>query len=312
MPRILTITLIILAVAALAVPSPGRGAEKPTETAPETAESDGGGPVHMLTGNEPSYFALAHDDDDPENHIEFYLSIKYPLITGPIESWLGKRSRLYFNYNGKYDFYVFSRDSSPIISRRQNPGLMYEYQRPPVSHFHLQSIKTGYFHESNGQTVDTIEEYRTIDNAADYVSRGWDYIPLALKFAVSQNRHGFFGNFYADVEGRYFLDKQLFRHDREDEIFWEPVDVQPRIEDYDGIRAELSTVFILPYIEAREIKFSATLRTGSREFNLSQRYEATFRLFDLPLYVYYFRGYGIELATYHEKGTTYGIGIEFW
>ncbi|MCA1766508.1 MAG: hypothetical protein LC633_09755, partial [Desulfobulbaceae bacterium] len=137
--------------------------------------------------------------------------------------------------------------------------------------------------------------------------------PLALKFAVSQNRHGFFGNFYAAVEGRYFLDKQLFRHDREDEIFWKPVAGQPRIEDYDGIRTKLSTVLILPYIEAREIKFSATLRSGSREFNLSQRYEATFRLFDLPLYVYYFRGYGIdELATYHEKGTTYGIGVEFW
>ncbi len=308
MLNIPTITLLILTAVAFAVPLPARA----VETAAETKESDGGGPVHMLTGNEPSYFALAHDENDLENHVEFYLSIKYPLLTGTIESWLGERSRLYFNYNGKYDFYVFSRDSSPIISRRQNPGLMYEYLRPPVSHFHLQSFKTGYFHESNGQTVDTIEEYRTLDNAADYVSRGWDYIPLTLNFAVSQNRHGFFGNLYAAFEGRYFLDHQLFRHDREDEIFWEPVAEQPRIEDYDGIRTKLSTVLVLPYIKAREIKFCATLRSGSREFNLSQRYEATFRLFDLPLYVYYFRGYGIELATYHEKGVTYGIGVEFW
>jgi outer membrane phospholipase A len=177
---------------------------------------------------------------------------------------------------------------------------------------HLQSVKTGYFHESNGQTVDSREEYLATRNAADYVSRGWDYIPLEAKFAVSEKRHGIFGSFYLNLQGRYFLDRQMFRHDREDQLFWETVTEQPRIEQYDGARITLATVFIFPYLEAQEIKFNAIYRSGSREFNLSQRYEATFRLFDLPLYAYYFRGYGVELSTYHQKGTTYGIGFEFW
>jgi len=308
------ITIAILLVGlALSIPVQARADVVPEEVSVKPAEGpDGGGPIHLLSGNEPSYFALAQDGNDSKSHIEFYLSIKYPLLTTLIEKSLGERSRLYFNYNGKYDFYVFSRDSSPIISRRQNPGVMYEYSRPPTAHIHLQSIKTGYFHESNGQTIDTREEYLATEYASDYVSRGWDYIPLELKFAVSEKRHGIFGNFYLDLQGRYFLDKQMFRHDREDEIFWEPVADQPQIDDYDGVRTTLSTVFLLPYLEAQEIKFSAIFRSGYKDFNLSQRYEATFRLFDLPLYVYYFRGYGVELSTYHEKGTTYGIGFEFW
>jgi outer membrane phospholipase A len=315
MPRLSTIAAAILIALNLFFPATTRAEAGPEETTAKPAEEeevDGGGPIHLLSGNEPSYFVLAHDSGEPKSHVEFYLSIKYPLLPTMVEKYLGERSRLYFNYNGKYDYYLFSRDSSPIISRRQNPGMMYEYTWPAATHIHLQSLKTGYFHESNGHTVDNIEEYQVTENARDYTSRGWDYIPLEMKLAVSEKRHGIFGNFYLNLQGRYFLDRQMFRHDREDRIFWEPVAEQPRIEDYDGVRTVLSTVFLLPYFEAREIKFNAIFRSGYRDFNFSQRYEATFRLFDVPLYVYYFRGYGVELSTYHEKGTTYGIGFEFW
>ncbi|NTV14618.1 MAG: hypothetical protein HGA96_11925 [Desulfobulbaceae bacterium] len=307
----LAAALLLLLAGAIATATRAEDTSPATITKPAEAP-DGGGPIHLLSGNEPSYFALGHDSGSGENNVEFYLSIKYPLLTTPIEKWLGEGSKLYFNYNGKYDFYAFSRDSSPIISRKQNPGVMFEHSWPPVSNMHLQSLKTGYFHESNGQTVDTREEYQATEYAADYVSRGWDYIPLEAKFAVSEKRHGIFGNFYLNLQGRYFLDHQMFRHDREDEIFWTQMAEQPRIEEYDGVRVNLATVFILPRIEAREIKFNALFRSGYREFNLSQRYEATLRLFDLPLYVYYSRGYGSELSTYHQQGTTYGIGFEFW
>jgi len=314
LPFIFITSLVLLTcaftISTLAGEEPTKAAQEPTSGT--TEEPDGGGPIQLLSGNEPSYFALAHDSGSGEHHIEFYLSVKYPLFTTLIEKALGERARLYFNYNGKYDFYAFSRDSSPVISRRQNPGVIFEYAWPKVSHVYLQSLRAGYFHESNGQTVDTREEYLATKDASDYVSRGWDYIPLEAKFAVSEKRHGIFGNFYLNLQGRYFLDHQLFRHNREDQVFWEDVAEQARVEQYDGIRATLATVFILPHFEAKEIKFNAIFRSGYREFNLSQRYEATFRLFDLPLYAYYFRGYGVEIATYQQKGTTYGIGFEFW
>jgi len=313
MKRPIAIVAALMLLLAGTLPGATSADDTPPESLTKPAEApDGGGPIHLLRGNEPSYFALGHDSGSGENQIEFYLSIKYPLLSTPIENILGKDSSLYFNYNGKYDFYAFSRDSSPIISRKQNPGVMFEHTWPPVANIHLQSLKVGYFHESNGQTVDTRAEYQATEHAIDYVSRGWDYLPLEAKLAVSEKRHGIFGNFYLNLQGRYFLDRQMFRHDREDEIFWETLAEQPQIEDFDGIRINLATVFILPRIEAREIKFNATYRSGYREFHLSQRYGATFRLFDLPLYVYYSRGYGVEIATYHQEGTSYGVGFEFW
>ena len=201
----------------------------------DDAKPDQEGPGSRLRGNEPSYFVYARDNHDDSKHIEFYLSVEYPFLDRAIHWLFGENSSLFFNYNGKYDFFVSSRYSSPIISRRQNPGLMYEYKlEEPV--WGLKSIKTGYVHESNGQTIDSIEEYLVTEHAEDYVSRGWDYIPLDLKFEP-------FSNFTFYLKGRYFLEKQLGEYDKEDEIFWEPVvGKQPEIEDYDGIRIIFSNL----------------------------------------------------------------------
>jgi len=233
----------------------------------------------LLSGNEPSYFVYARDNHDESKHIEFYLSIKYPLGDEIIHGLLGDNSTLFFNYNGKYDFFVSSRYSSPIISRRQNPGLMYEYKlEEPL--WGLNSIKTGYFHESNGQTIDSASEYLATEHAEDYVSRGWDYIPLEFKFEDDKNF-----TFY--LKGRYFLEKQMGKHEKEDEIFWEPVvGDQPEIEDYDGIRMIFSKKFYFSANGFQSMKIAAIFRSGYKDYNLSQRYEATFRISDFPFHAF--------------------------
>lgn len=276
-------------------------------------ETAAAGPIKLLEGNEPSYFVFARDSGDSSFHVEFYLSIKYPLLTRLVRDFLGENSKVLFNYSGKYDFYTTTRHSSPVISRKQNPGLQYEYEFPEP-YLGLRSIKTGYFHESNGQTIDTKAQYDISENAGDYVSRGWDYIQLELKFDLSAFDIAQFDQLYLYCQGRYFLPKQMFRQDKEDEIFWDPIPFeQPGIEDYDGLRIILSKIFMKH--EDRplsEIKLSAIFRTGYHSFNISQRYEGTLRLYDLPLYIYYFEGYGTEIATYHQKGSSFGIGLEFW
>lgn len=253
----------------------------------------------LLRGNEPSYFVHARDKDDNSEHIEFYLSVKYPMM-----DWLfSENASLFFNYNGKYDFFVSTRHSSPIISRIQNPGLMYEYKLEEPA-WRLKSIKTGYFHESNGQTIDSKAEYLLAEYAEDYVSRGWDYIPLDLKFEPSNNF-----SFYLKL--RYFLEMQMGKYEKEDKIFWEPVaGDQSEIEDYDGIRMLFSKKFKVKYFD--EIKLAAMFRSGYRDYNLSQRYEGTFKIGGIPFHAFYVTGYGNEIATYHKKGYYYGIGLEMW
>lgn len=261
---------------------------------------------HFLTGNEPSYFVMSRDEGDTSSHAEFYLSIKYPLLQRPIRFLLGEASMLYFNYNGLYDFYLGTRNSSPIISRRQNPGLMYEYQF--LNHEVLRKAKFGYFHESNGQTIDTEADYLNATDAKDYVSRGWDYLHLELSATPRQD-------WYLYMQGRRFLDKQMFQLEKEEKWPWEPpIGQSMPIQDYDGIRFIVSRMIKGKYWTFDSLKLSAIYRTGYRDFghNSTRRFEATFRVFDIPLYMYYFDGYGINISSYYKKSSAYGIGFELW
>ncbi|MBI3771974.1 MAG: phospholipase A [Gammaproteobacteria bacterium] len=261
---------------------------------------------HYLSGNEPSYFVFARDKGDDDYHGEFYLSIKYPLLQRPIRYLLGKNSALNFNYNGLYDFYLASRYSSPIISRRQNPGLMYEYRF--LGHNTLRKAKFGYFHESNGQTIDNQADFLNTTNVQDYVSRGWDYLHLELSVTPEES-------WYVYLQGHLYLNKQMFKLDREEKWPWEvPVGVALPIDEYDGLRLIVGQTLKRKHWYFDEIKLSAIYRTGYHDpgHNSTRRLEATFRIFDVPLYLYYFDGYGINIASYFMKSSSYGIGFELW
>lgn len=282
-------------------------------------EEDPDGPLKLLGSADPSYFALARENGESGSHIEFFLSIQYQLLKEPLDTISGQHWRLYFNYNGKFDFFSNSRDSSPLVSRLQNPGLILEYQPRQRFYNTLVAFRTGYFHESNGQTIDSREEYQATSstaNAQDYVSRGWDYIPLELEFRkplpAASLFHDFFKGFYLTFRGRYFLPKQIFANAKEDDIFWESRTEQPRIEDYDGVRLQFSKTYHPPdaWLPG-EITLKALFRSGYHDYNLSQRYEVTTRVWGLPLYLYYFDGYGTNISTYHQKGSSFGGGFEF-
>lgn len=312
MNRYLTFLLAILVITFLGLATPALAGEADDQSAPQpntTAYPQKEGELpRKLTGNNPSYFVYTQDNDNAFDHIEFYLSVKYPMLENTIHNLFGPKADLHFNYNGKYDFYLVDRYSSPVISRLQNPGIMFSY---PLDHslYGLATIKTGYFHESNGQTIDTAAEYASTENSADFVSRGWDYIPLELEFDFILPQP--LTAFTLFFKGRYFMDKQLFKDDKEDSIFWE-TNNDARIEDYDGLSLELrsQTVFDSEHIQG--LKLAATFRSGYKDFNLSHRYKATFRALGLPLYIFYFKGYGTEIATYHKRGYTLGLGVEFW
>src|SRR5262245_37782365 len=61
-----------------------------------------------LTGNRPSFFGYASDGS--ESRIAFEVSVKYPLIR------VNAYNNFFFVYNGAYDFFLGSRDSSPVVS----------------------------------------------------------------------------------------------------------------------------------------------------------------------------------------------------
>lgn len=285
--------ILIFSLSALLIPGSVAASQADTETPP---------PVYSrsLTGDRPSYLVIA---DDGETHVEFSISVKYPLRK------ISRNKEIYFTYTGDYDFYLFTRESAPIVSRRQNPGLFLEHKFRGEETAGFQRYRLGWYHESNGQNVETKAAYDAVSNPDDHISRGWDYLEFELKHKLSIQNNDLF--LYAGVH--YYCDCQAFGllPNREDRIFWETVDEQPDIRDYNGLK------FILNYITPnKKDRYSVMVRTGTNDLdalsNISYKVEAVIKLLDVPFNVFYFEGYGMNISTYHVRESYWGAGLNFW
>ena len=148
-------------------------------------------------------------------------------------------------------------------------------------------------------------------NAADYVSRGWDYLGVDLKY--KQVDPWFFDgdvNYYLRM--RFFCDCQGFGFidDKEDDIRIFGGTNQVEINDYDGLR------FIVDNYANRWLRYGLNLRVGTADLDalrrLSYEFQLTWRIGNVPLKFFYFNGYGKDISTYHIKDEYIGLGFEFW
>lgn len=308
----------------------------------------------VLTSNNPNYFSYTFPRDEKfgeEHHAEIYLSIKYPLM----DQWLqgikkgskdgtASESKLnsfvpdlvYVIYNGLYDFYMLDSDlydSSPVISRRQNPGFATEYDFS----MGLSKLRIGWFHESNGQQleqgVDELKRFNArelhgnLDYALSEVSRGWDYAQIRWEYSARDVSHDYNIDWYRiQAEYRFFCSCQGFGGaSREDEIWWNIGD-ESKIYDYDGIRVMGETRFnpfkkekTLTSINIAEFLVRLELKSGTRRSfldNVGGKVSLGVRLPGLPLVnntqftLFYFNGYGREPSTYHLRTDYIGLGLE--
>lgn len=270
-----------------------------------------------LESNDPNYFVIAAplgnaNLNDDELHTEFNLSIKYPF-TLPENTRSFQPDRLDVIYNGLFDFYLFDStryDSGPIISRRQNPGARLLWDLTETS-----ECGFGYFHESNGQTIDQV------DGAASYydevaqggeeyalaqMSRGWDYLQFSYQQSGGEKLL-----WTGLVEYRQFLPKQGGgSSEREDDIFWDPSD-DSKIQDYDGLRFMYEHEIPTFKCKGRSA-VRLELKTGSSGFeslgHLSAKISYTFCN---CMQIFYFNGYGKEPSTYHLRTEYAGFGLVF-
>jgi hypothetical protein len=273
--------------------------------------------------------------DHGENRIQFLLSFKYPVI--PLESLdLGfgayRLQGLDFAYDGLFDFYIWTRYSQPLVSRLQNPGLYFSFKAAQAQRlWDMDSFEAGWFHESNGQVVDTLEEYNDLVQeyglgARDYISRGWDYWYLSTKFsyhpydgleaegATQAHRTHIRLSFVPSL--RIYDGAQGIVLAAEQNIFWEPQNPPSYIYDYDGLRALFNLEFSFPYRAFNYLGLSAGFRTGYNVGyfgqNWSKQFSITFKTWHLPWYLYYNNGYGPYISDYSSWSEGYGVGLRVW
>lgn len=284
-----------------------------------------------------NYFLVASDHG--ETRPQFLLSIKYELWqyleTWWPEDWPYRPQGLDLAYDGLYDFYLFTRPSAPVVSRTQNPGLFIPFKAPRDRRVLLaDEWDFGWFHESNGQTIDNAADYNAAyakmgQGVQDLVSRGWDYWYLSAKFSglpwdrpedpgqkeITHLHHLL--SFQPVL--RLYTGAQGVAGAPEEGVFWKPQAEAPYIYDYDGIRGSFSWELIFPdvgFLHFRYVGLEADLRTGynSGHFaaNWSRRFSLTFKTGYCPWFVYYNDGYGPYISDYSTYSRGWGAGITLW
>lgn len=279
---------------------------------------------NRLQSHEANTVGITFDNDDVP-FMDFKVSLRYPFFHSsmPVSPAFGVIPYLpYFAFTGRFGQYISTRESAPVISKRLNPEFFFRgWYSSEFDNEHY--ISLAYGHESNGQSIDTANEYlekrngfisadEEPDFANDYISRGWDYIGFNWK----KERLLFSGNnsLNSFLRLRYFMENGMLQGEQEEYTSWEDnPDGKPR-KSVDGISLSLAhnTQFASKYFSSG--MFSASITTGYSDilkYN-TFRIDGEIKIINMPLNIWFSSGYNSDLAQYYSKVTSLGIGLNLY
>ncbi len=285
-----------------------------------------------LCSYEPTTLGWTKDNDD-NGFVDFTISVRYQLLPlyftrfqdqylGRYFPGLGERSAFYLAFTGRFGQYLGTRDSSPVVGKRFNPKLFYRYWTDDdltLDDEHASHIDVAFAHESNGQSIDSLEEYQaavstTQDKAAvnDQLSRGWDYFEVLWKRNIEAIEVKGERNLYTYVRLKYFLSHGPLQGTAEEYVPWEENPEGKKRSFVNGVSGMIKYVRKGEWGSFQDLKLSALYETGYRKpFRFgTYRYEIGSKLWQLPVSVWWQNGFNSDLAQYYKRVTSYGAQIE--
>ena len=285
----------------------------------------------IIEGYEPNTFGYTKQADD-EGFADFKISIKSQLFRDWICRKSAARNRLYFTFTGRFGFYIRTRYSSPVVAKNYNPKLVWRVIPDPkndvVPHLneYSQYIEFAYAHDSNGQSIDSLQEFEvqasqhgSARDALDYVSRGWDYVQVTGKKSFSQGRWvNAVLTAYPDL--KFFLRHGLFEGVPEEYHSWEQdTTLRPR-HAFDGISTAVEyRPFALRHdsdsglVRKSSLRMEVKYMTG---YDPVARYntirgELGIDVQSLPITLWVQDGYMNSLARYYKRTRSVGVELRF-
>jgi hypothetical protein len=268
---------------------------------------------------EPISAGYTKDSDDVP-FLDVTLSLKFRLAPEFVQD---RNYRLFLAFTTRFGFYLGTRESSPVIGKTYNPKLIWRYI--PESGTRASSVgransveRRGYLdlayaHESNGQSINTPEEYEAAQRTAerpnfanDYLSRGWDYLEVVWK-----SSHGDRAQWASYVDLKYFLEHGLLQGAPEQYNSWENnPEGKPR-KAVDGLSGTVEYDWPCTTATVSCALLSLKYSTGyDSPFEFSTvRAEAGVKVYGIPLALWAQRGYMSDLAMYYRKVTSFGAEL---
>jgi hypothetical protein len=229
---------------------------------------------------------------------------------------------LFVSYTNRFDFYLGSRDSGPVINRISNPGL---HLRLPPGFFtgdpgnRRDTWQLSFEHMSDGQVVEPVTNaddqqraqraYERGDHRFfDTISRGMNYVAAQGEWvwALSKDETDPKG---AKVDLRAKVKAYVGRSDSA--ITWGPLAGQGlKFADYERVKVRVGLYW--PGLG----RFELTSQLGDRGFKHASHtlgWQRNIRLdtlnFELPLFVQVHRGPMNTLSNYTQRQDSVGIGL---
>ncbi len=294
--------------------------------------------------------------EDDDEALEAHFSFKY-LFTAPdctkkhrsknqtkkqcMEGYWN-RWEAFVAYTGEFDFYMQTRDSSPVVNRLNNPTIhvrRYMGEQTGGRFPTLGYVDLAFEHLSNGQTTDAL----AMDNGAfvtqteflndanspffDSISRSVNFVSVEAAFRLGprrEQRDPVTGRCVAK-RGCYDLWLRLIPWYVTDDnpVTWGPDGgLRDRIADYDRLR--IAFAYNREFFEERDksgisgLEFRLTwkigddmLKTDSFEFDVSLPWQIGSLRWSLPIYAQYHYGPMNNLSDYSRHENSFGIGLRF-
>lgn len=287
-----------------------------------------------LSDHEPNLVGYTYDGDDKEPYLDFKVSLQYPIAKeylrnlvrkdwwAPLEPLkkICKNSLIdscqpSFAFTGRFGQYIEVRDSSPVIGKRFNPKVFLRLKKGKNTYLDLE-----YGHESNGQSVSSLESYNSLADdlenkkngeryhANDYISRGWDYVGLTYKYQSARVKNLSLYLSYADYIGG------ILQGDIEEYFSWEsPREITARDQVCGWrllVKWEDRKYQINEIIEGYKLAIIYDTGTDSPFHYSTFKVEVKTKLFDMPIMVWAQQGYNSDLAQYYKDVDSYGLAFE--
>jgi outer membrane phospholipase A len=290
----------------------------------------------ILQAYEPTTLGYTWQAND-EPFVDFTVSFKAPLFQKITCRHFGGNQHLYLGFTGHFAFYVATRRSGPVIGREYNPKLLWRWTDPRQTTTSIaygdrvvteygRYIDVAYAHSSNGQTIDSLEEYeiqsyqsKSSRDALDYVSRGWDYVQIAGKLTdLDVWRHGGDFSVYPDV--KFFLRHGLLQGVPEEYNSWERDSALRPRHAFDGLAATFEYRPFAKRVRSRDavttwdsLRLSLKYLTGYEPVARYNTIRAEFGIsvLGLPVSVWAQDGYMNSLARYYTKTSAVGVELRF-
>jgi len=291
----------------------------------------------------------AQYDRDPKTrrHFDVGMGFRYLMTDSKLPTGEDWEYAVALAYQGEFDFFAYTRNSSPVVTTRHNPSIFYSRFRNPRKH-NFTSWTLSLEHESNGQSTSDIQGLSDVINSISREYIDDNTVTQSSIFEMAKQTISRSNNFFS-LAGNYqfkVLDPQscdldiscvnLFvklRHqlkiDVEDDIWWQ-VGGSDELKKFVGTKVELDTTFHYAKWDLKQgIKIS--LQTGQlaggspfKNNTIDVRYYIDIPIgralakkvswldneaFAIPLVIRYHNGYLEELYRYQERSSYWSVGL---